>query len=136
MYTRVVELTSKSGKARELCDTIDEKVVPILKKQTGFVDETVLASDAEPNRVLGLSFWNSKEDAERYHREQYPQIHETMKHLFETDPVIRTFDVQSPSDHRTQSCARAPASQEKSALPARFFHLGDHVPSLPKPPNS
>ena len=38
MYTRVVELTSKSGKARELCDTIDEKVVPILKKQIGFVD--------------------------------------------------------------------------------------------------
>ena len=100
MYTRVVELTSKSGKARELCDTIDEKVVPILKKQTGFVDETVLSSDAEPNRVLGLSFWNSKEDAERYHREQYPQIHETMKHLLETDPVIRTFDVQSSTTHR------------------------------------
>ena len=100
MYTRVVELTSKSGKARELCDTIDEKVVPILKKQTGFVDETVLASDAEPNRVLGLSFWNSKEDAERYHREQYPKIHEMMKHLLETDPVIRTFDVQSSTTHR------------------------------------
>jgi len=100
MYTRVVELTSKSGKARELCDTIDEKVVPILKKQTGFVDETVLVSDAEPNRVLGLSFWNSKEDAERYHREQYAQIHETMKHLLETDPVIRTFDVQSSTTHR------------------------------------
>ena len=100
MYTRVVELTSKPGKARELCDTIDEKVVPILKKQTGFVDETVLASDGEPNRVLGLSFWNSKEDAERYHREQYPQVHETMKHLLETDPVIRTFDVQSSTTHR------------------------------------
>jgi len=100
MYTRVVELTSKSEKARELCNTIEEKVMPILKKQAGFVDETVLASDAEPNRVLGISFWNSKEDAERYHREQYPQIHETMKHLLETDPVIRTFDVQSSTTHR------------------------------------
>ena len=100
MYTRVVELTSKSGKARELSNTIEEKVVPILKKQTGFVDETVLVSDAEPNRVLGLSFWNGKEDAERYHREQYRQIHETIKHLLETDPVIRTFDVQSSTTHR------------------------------------
>jgi len=100
MYTRVVELTSKSGKARELCDTIDEKVVSILKKHAGFVDETVLVSDAEPHRVLGLSCWNSKEDAERYHREQYPQIHETVKHLLETDPVIRTFDVQSSTTHR------------------------------------
>ena len=60
MYTRIVEITSKSGKARELCNMIEEKVVPILKKQTGFVDETVLVSDTESNRVLGLSFWNSK----------------------------------------------------------------------------
>ena len=100
MYTRVVEITSKSGKAREVCNTIEDKVVPILRKQTGFVDETVLVSDAEPNRVLGLSFWNSKEDAERYHREQYPQIHEMLKLLLETEPQIRTFDVQSSTTHR------------------------------------
>jgi quinol monooxygenase YgiN len=100
MYTRVVEITSKSGKARELCNLIEDKVVPILKKQAGFVDETVLVSDAEPNRVLGLSFWNSKEDAERYHQEQYPQIHEMLKHLLETEPVIRTFDVQASTTHR------------------------------------
>jgi heme-degrading monooxygenase HmoA len=100
MYTRVVEITSKQGKARELCQTIYDKVLPILKKQRGFVDETVLASDAEPNRILGLSFWDSKEDAERYHREQYPQVHETMKHLLETEPVIRTFDVESSTTHR------------------------------------
>ena len=30
MFTRVVELTSKSGKAKELANTINEKVVPIL----------------------------------------------------------------------------------------------------------
>jgi heme-degrading monooxygenase HmoA len=96
-----LKITSKSGKARELCSLIEDKVVPILKKQAGFVDETILISDAEPNRVLGLSFWNSKEDAERYyHQEEYPQIHETLKHLLETEPVIRTFDVQASTTHR------------------------------------
>jgi len=52
MFTRIVELTSKSGKAKELSKTITEKVVPILKKQTGFVDETVLVSDTESTRIL------------------------------------------------------------------------------------
>ena len=66
MYTRLVEITSKSGKARELCNTIEDRVLPILKKQKGFVDETVLVSDAEPDRILGLSFWDNKEAAERY----------------------------------------------------------------------
>ena len=100
MFTRVVELTSKSGKAKELSNIINEKVLPILKKQTGFVDETVLVSDTESTRVLGLSFWNSKEDAERYHREQFPKIHEMLKHLPETEPNIRTFDVHTSTTHR------------------------------------
>ncbi len=100
MFTRVVELTSKSGKAKELSNTINEKVVPILKKQTGFVDETVLVSDTESTRVLGLSFWNRREDAERYHREQYPEVQEMLKPLLETEPLIRTFDVHSSTTHR------------------------------------
>ena len=103
MFTRVVELTSKSGKAKELSNTINEKVLPILKKQTGFVDETVLVSDTESTRILGLSFWNSKEDVEHYHREQYPQIHEMFKHLLETEPVVRTFDVHTSTTHRIAS---------------------------------
>ena len=87
------------------------------------MDETVLVSDAEPNRILGLSFWDSKEDAERYHREQYRQVHETMMHLLETEPVIRTFDVESSTthrDHRTQSRVRVPADKLKSALRRAF----------------
>jgi heme-degrading monooxygenase HmoA len=100
MFTRVVELISKSGKAKELSNTINEKVVPILKKQSGFVDETVLVSDTESTRILGLSFWNSKEDAERYHREQFPKIQEMLKPMLETEPVVRTFDVHTSTTHR------------------------------------
>jgi hypothetical protein len=59
MFTRVVEINAKSGKGSELANTIHEKVLPILKKQTGFVDETVLTSDPEPNRIIGLSFWSA-----------------------------------------------------------------------------
>jgi len=103
MFTRVVELTSKSGKAKELSNTINEKVLPILKKQTGFVDETVLVSGTESTRILGLSFWNSKEDAERYHREHFPKIQEMLKPMLETEPVIRTFDVHTSTTHRIAS---------------------------------
>ena len=64
------------------------------------MDETVLASDTEENRVLALSFWNAKEDAERYHQEQYPKINEMVSHLLEAAPVIRTFDVHTSTTHR------------------------------------
>src|SRR6266704_1867676 len=107
MFTRVVELTCKSGKARELSNTINEKVLPILKKQAGFVDETVLVSDAEDTRIFALSFWNSKQEAERYHQEQYPAIHEMMRHLLEAEPVIRTFNMDSSTTHKTTACKAA-----------------------------
>jgi quinol monooxygenase YgiN len=100
MFTRVVEINAKSGKASELANTIHEKVLPILKKQTGFVDETVLASDTEPNRILGLSFWNSKEDAERYRQEGYPKVNEILSPLLESPPVIRTFNVHTSTPHK------------------------------------
>ena len=100
MFTRVVELVSKQGKSRELSSAINEKIVPILKKQAGFVDEIVLVSDADSNRVLALSFWKTREDAERYQREQYNSVRETLQHLLEGDPVVRTFDVHTSTGHK------------------------------------
>lgn len=100
MFTRVVELTCKSGKSKELSNTINDTVVPILKKQQGFMDEIVLVGDTEPNRFLALSFWRSKEDAERYHREQFKNVQETVRHLLEGEPHIRTFDVHTSTGHK------------------------------------
>jgi len=100
MFTRIVELSAKQGKNKQLSDTINDKVLPILKKQKGFVDETVLVSDKDDNRVLSLSFWNTKEDAEQYHRAEYEKVHEMVRHLLEAEPVIRTFDVHTSTSHR------------------------------------
>jgi heme-degrading monooxygenase HmoA len=100
MFTRIVELTTKPGKNRQLADTINEKVLPILKKQKGFVDESVLVSDKEDNRVLALGFWKTKEDAEQYHRAEYQKVHETLRHLLEAEPMIRTFDVHTSTTHK------------------------------------
>jgi quinol monooxygenase YgiN len=100
MFTRVVEIKAKSGKAHEVANTIHEKILPILKKQAGFVDETVLTSETEPNGILALSFWKTKEDAERYQREQFPQIKAMLSPLLETGPVIRTFNVHSSTTHK------------------------------------
>jgi hypothetical protein len=100
MFTRAVELTSKPGKSKELAKAINERGVPILKKQQGFVDEIVLVSDAEPDHVLALSFWNKRGDAEQYHREQYPKIYETLRQLLDAEPMIRTFDVHSSITHK------------------------------------
>jgi heme-degrading monooxygenase HmoA len=100
MFTRIVELTTKPGKNKQLSGTINDKVLPILKKQKGFVDETVLISDKDDNRVLSLSFWNTKENAEQYHRAEYEKVQEMLRTLLEAEPVIRTFEVHTSTTHR------------------------------------
>ena len=105
MFTRIVELTTKPGKNKQLSETIHDKVLPILKRQKGFVDETVLVSDKEDNRVLSLSFWKTREDAEEYHRAEYQKVKEIVQHLLEAEPMIRTFDVHSSTTHRISAKA-------------------------------
>ena len=100
MFTRVVEITTKPGKNQQLGDTINEKVLSILKKQKGFVDEIVLISDKDDNRVLGLSFWDTREDAEQYHRAEYAKVQEIVRPLLDGEPVVRTFDVHTSTSHK------------------------------------
>jgi heme-degrading monooxygenase HmoA len=100
MFTRVVETTSKQGKARELCHSIEEKVLPILKKQHGFVDELVLVSDTEPDHVMSISFWKTKEDAQRYEQEQYEIVRKTIQTTLDGAPEVRTFNVNTSTAHR------------------------------------
>ena len=99
MFTRVVEIRTKQGKTREFSAALIEKVLPILKKQPGFVDEITLVSNTEPDRVLALSFWESQADAERYHSEQYPKVTEILTPLLELQPRIQTYDVDTSTTH-------------------------------------
>jgi heme-degrading monooxygenase HmoA len=99
MYTRAVEITLKSGKASEFTKTFNERVIPVLLTQSGFVDVITLRSDTQPNRVVGLSFWRTREDAERYHREQSQSVSNILSYLVETEPVVQTFNVETSTVH-------------------------------------
>ena len=100
MFTRVVELTSKPGKSKELANAINAEALPILKQQRGFADEIVLVSDLDHDRVLALSFWETREDAERYQRQYYQMVHDTLRYLLDTEPAIRTFNVHTSISHK------------------------------------
>jgi quinol monooxygenase YgiN len=99
MFTRVVELRCKSGKTNELATIATEKVLPILKQQQGFQDEITLVSQTDPNRMLALSFWTRREDAERYQREQFSNIAGMLRPLSEGEPVISTYEVNTSTVH-------------------------------------
>lgn len=99
MFTRIVEITTKPGKARELSRTINDKVLALLKNQPGFMDEMTLISDQKPDRLLALSFWKSKEDAERYNREGFAKVNDLIREHIQGIPRVETFDLEQSTVH-------------------------------------
>ena len=100
MFTRVIELVTKRGRAREVVRAIQDEGLPVMRSQLGLVDDLLLVSDTEPDRILFLSIWNSSENADRYHRRHYPKIKGLIEGWLEVEPVMKTFQVESSKGHR------------------------------------
>jgi len=98
MFARVIELKTETGKAREVCAKIHERVLSALRAQPGFIDEIVLTSNTEG--ILALSFWRTREDAERYSRERYAQITQLIEFQAHSLPKVHTFDVETSTVYK------------------------------------
>ena len=105
MFTRIVEIRCKSGKTAELARVASQQAMPILRKQHGFQDEIVLVSNTDPTKVVALSFWTKREDAEQYHREQFSKIKEMLHPYCESEPTVSTYDVHTSTAHHIETKA-------------------------------
>lgn len=75
MFSHIIELTAGPGQTQALIDVIINRAVPeIIQFSEGFVDEIVLASYSDPARVLAISFWNSKADADAFFESGFSQV--------------------------------------------------------------
>ena len=91
MFARQVTMKLKDGAAAEFNRIIDSEILPLLRKQKGFRDETILIA-LERAEVIANSFWDSKEDAEAYSRSGYPEVLKVLTNVIEGTPTVKTFD--------------------------------------------
>ena len=99
MYTRNVSLKLKVNSAPEFTRTLENEVIPMLRKQKGFKDEITLIAP-ERNEAIGISFWDRKEDAEAYNREKYPEIVKMLSKVVEGTPRVESFEVANSTSHQ------------------------------------
>ena len=95
MHTLIIEGTFKPGKKTEFVTAWNNEILPTLRKQQGFVDEILLFGTEKPDLGVGLSFWKTREEAERYHREIFPKVAGSVGHLMEGAPTVRSFNVEA-----------------------------------------
>jgi quinol monooxygenase YgiN len=106
MYARMIQLTAKQGRGKELTKTMSERSLQVLKQQQGFVDAISLVPETDQDQFVGISIWNSKADADKFAQGQSQQLLESYKPLLQGEPIIRSFQVESAT---TREASRAAA---------------------------
>jgi quinol monooxygenase YgiN len=93
MFARLLEMKAKKGQAGELCNVIEAKGLPILKKYSGFLEVLALVPQETPDTVVAMSFWTDRESAEKYRTESYRTVAELYQPFLEGAIQVRGGDV-------------------------------------------
>jgi heme-degrading monooxygenase HmoA len=99
MYARNVSMHLKANTAGEFTQTLEKDVLPLLRKQNGFRDEI---SFVAPDRAeaVAISLWDSKENADTYSRDIYPQVLKSLTKVVEGTPKVEAYEVSNSTFHK------------------------------------
>lgn len=99
MFARHVALRLKAKTAPEFTRLMEQEVIPILRKQKGFLDEVTFISP-DLTEAVGNSFWETKADAEAYTRTGYPEVLNSLKSVVAGTPTVGTATVSNSTFHK------------------------------------
>ena len=99
MFTRNVTMKLKANSVPEFNNLIENEILPLLRKQTGFRDEITVVAP-ERSEAVAISFWETKENAEAYNRTGYPGILKILAKVVEGTPKVETFELSNSTLHK------------------------------------
>jgi hypothetical protein len=89
----------KPNRVAELTKTVEERVLPLLRKQEGFKDEIFFVSP-DGTEAVGISLWDRMENAESYSGKAYPQVLEALTNVLDRSPQVKTYEVINSTFHK------------------------------------
>ena len=99
MFARNVSMHLKPNSLAEFTQTVEKEVIPFLRKQKGFQDEITFAIPGGTD-VIGISLWDTKENAETYSTAGYPEMLKSLSKVLDGNPKVRTSDVVNSTFHK------------------------------------
>jgi hypothetical protein len=99
MFARNVSLRLKPNTLSEFTKTVENDILPILRKQPGFCDEITLAFDGGTD-VTAVSLWDSMEHAEAYNSTAFPQVLMRLGKVLDGPPKVRVSTVVNSTVHK------------------------------------
>ena len=106
MYARRVSLHLKPNSRAEFTQRLEAEIIPMLRKQKGFLDEITFVN-AAGKEAFGLSLWDTKESADAYNRGSYAEVTKALSKFVEGTPQVETYDVSNSTFHKIAAPALA-----------------------------
>lgn len=80
MFARILNFELKAEKKDEFVKVLKNQVLPILKKQNGFLEILpFLPARMKEEKICVVSLWTTSADAERYEKNVYASVLEILK---------------------------------------------------------
>jgi len=95
MFARIVEFVPKLERKDELVKAMREAVLPILKRQIGFLEILPLFPEMKNEKMISITLWTEKKDAERYEREVFPRVEEILRPYLTTPITWKHYVVET-----------------------------------------
>lgn len=105
MIARHIQVNLKPERYNEFKTLYENEILPILKRQNGFLDEVALVTEPNMDRHIVLTLWKTKMDAENYQKREFPRIMEMLKPFLTGTPNVEYFTVEHTTFRKVESVA-------------------------------
>ncbi len=109
MFARLITLEIKKDQTKEFPQIFGREILPLLKKQRGFRDELLLVTPGK-NEATAISLWDTKEEAELYNKETYPEVTKIMNKFVTGIPVVKNLEVEFATLPKFEKIVTVPAN--------------------------
>jgi Antibiotic biosynthesis monooxygenase len=106
MFARRISIQLKPNTLAEFTKTVENDIVPLLRKQPGFKDEIVCGLP-EGNKVLAISLWDTQQNAEHYDGGAYKDVIKMLGTVIDGTPKVGTTEVLHSTFHQLRTAVPA-----------------------------
>ena len=99
MFARNVSFHLKSNMLSDYNRTLENDILPLLRKQKGFKEELTLSNPGSQD-AIAISLWENKANAEAYNTNTYPQVLKALARFIDGTPKVQTFEAVTSTFHQ------------------------------------
>ena len=104
MFARNVSFHLKSNMLSDYTRTLENEILPLLRKQKGFKDEITLSNPGSQDATV-ISLWENKANAEAYNTNTYPEVLRILGRFIDGTPKVQTFEAVTSTFHNVAVAA-------------------------------